>query len=385
MRRFALVLFLATLLPSGVGALEPVDVRVEGVALIEDDQTRALREVFGQALVEAVLEVAGQMVSPDALASLSDEDLERLKQRAPGFVLTFRPLGNRNVPSMEHPGEQEAVLELAATVDAEQVRSWLGEVGLIASQGRKPSVALLIRGAGRAFSGDPGLFSGFEESLVRALEAKGYVPIDPALAPQPGRGNGAVDFARRVGADIGIDIAISASERWLRDALLAVTTEVRVTARRSADSIELASSRFSAPGYHRDRDEALLRGLDSLRGQVADNLVQQLEQNWRELSSGRDPLRLRLANLTSQAQVEAVQARLLRGLGAKRADLVEIAPATAELEIDSRLSPGALRDRLAGADFDSFRLEPVSAGGEVVQLRVEAVEPLDDSLPPGLR
>ena len=342
-----------------------------------------MRAAFDQALVEAVLEVAGLMVPPSALETLSEDSLKQLKQRAPGFVLTFRPLGDRTVASRDQPGEREAVLELAATVDAEQVRAWLGEVGLLADRGRRPSVAVLVRGGGAAFGGDPGLFTGFEESLVRALEAKGYSPIDPALAPEPGRTGGALEFARRVGADIGVDIAISATERGLQDALQSVMTEVRVTARRSADSIELASSRFAAPGYHRDRDEALLRGLDSLRGQVADNLIQQLEQNWRELSRGREPLRLRLANLSSQVQVEAVQERLLRSFGAKRAELVEIAPATAELEIDSRLSAGALRDRLGAASFEGFQLEPVPAGGDVVVLRVEPLEPAVEQRSPG--
>ena len=140
---------------------------------------------------------------------------------------------------------------------------------------------------------------------------------------------------------------------------------------RARDGARLLSSRFDAPAYHDDFEQALLRALEALQAQVADNLILQLDRNWRALARDDGAVVLRLLNVSSFRQVEAVQRQLMDVLGARRADLVEIGPQSAEVRVSSPLSAGALQNRLAAASYQGFELEPVQVGSREVSLRID--------------
>ena len=353
------------------GAIEPTRVNVRGSAPItESGPADARQRALADALAQAVLEVARVYVPPEEL----DFERERLHavllEQAPGYVLTYRRQGNARRRALRGGGE-ELVLDITASVDAGQVRAFLEQQGLLARRSERPSVALRVRGAAPTSPPTPGLFGPFEQYIVRALEGEGYVIVDPALYPGADESS-AIELARQLGADVGIDVLVSWREDPPQRELTRGVAEVRVRARGALEGADLASLRFDAPGYHEDPEEAMIRALDALRAQVADNLTLQLERNWQKLAQREKPVRLLLQNVSSFGQVEAVRRTLVRTLGAERADLVELGPRSAGLRVAGSLSAGSLQERLAASRFDGFALDPVSVGDDAVQLRVRA-------------
>ena len=355
-------------------ALEPTTVQVEGVAVVGESGVGAAGErAFQDALVEAVFDVARLYLPP---AMLEDEELlERVRAslavRASNFVLTYRRQGRPTTrPSRQEPGAREVALELTATIDAAQVRAALADLGLLEAERDRPSLVLAVRSAGPE-QRPAELFNRFEQYLTRALEERGYVIVDLALHPGGGRGEGGLELARDLGADVGLDLDIEWQQRE-RERGVGGTARVRLIAWRARDGARLATARFDAPAYHEHPDEALLRALEALQSQVADNLILQLERNWRALARGDGPVVLQLSNVTSFLQVETVQHTLTEVLGAQRAELIEVGPGSAELTVKGRLSPGALQDRLAAVSFEGFSLAPVEVQRNHVRLRVVA-------------
>jgi hypothetical protein len=354
-------------------ALEPTTVKVEGRAPFEPGRAgRATQAALDNALEEAVMEVARLYLPERVLATPGTEERvrESLGPRAPAFVLTYRRHGAPVArPSRDQPGLEEMVLELTATVDAAQVRSALASLGLLEAENERPSVALAVRGSSSPAPPE-GLFNPFAQYLIQALEDRGYVVVDPALHAGGGREQGGLDLARSLGTDVGVDVAIG----WLPQrggAPPGGTAEVRLVGFRARDGARLLSSRFDAPAYHDDFEQALLRALEALQSQVADNLILQLDRNWRALARDDGAVVLRLLNVSSFRQVEAVQRQLMDVLGARRADLVEIGPQSAEVRVSSPLSAGALQNRLAAASYQGFELEPVQVSSRGVSLRID--------------
>ena len=354
-------------------ALEPTTVKVEGRAPFEPGRAgRATQAALDNALEEAVMEVARLYLPERVLATPGTEERvrESLGPRAPAFVLTYRRRGAPVArPSRDQPGLEEMVLELTATVDAAQVRSALASLGLLEAENERPSVALAVRGSSSPAPPE-GLFNPFAQYLIQALEDRGYVVVDPALHAGGGREQGGLDLARSLGTDVGVDVAIG----WLPQqggAPPGGTAEVRLVGFRARDGARLLSSRFDAPAYHDDFEQALLRALEALQSQVADNLILQLDRNWRALARDDGAVVLRLLNVSSFRQVEAVQRQLMDVLGARRADLVEIGPQSAEVRVSSPLSAGALQNRLAAASYQGFELEPVQVSSRGVSLRID--------------
>ncbi len=334
---------------------------------------------FRAALEEAVFEVARLYIPPGELPLEQERLREALAARASAFVLTYRVHGAPVTrPSRSEPGLKEVVLDITATVDAGQIRAALESLGVLSVESDRPSVALLVRPAATEAWMSPGLFNRFEQDLTRALENHGYVIVDPALHPGGSSFGGALDLARGLGADVAVDLSVRWRQREMSNRMVGGVAEVRVLALRARDGSQLASSRFDAPAYHEQADEALLRGLEALQQQVADNLILQLERNWTALTREDGPVLLRLTNVTSFVQVAAVRRTLTNVLGAQRADLVEIGPGSAELRVRASLSPGALQDRLSAVRYDGFSLEPVEVRQGEVSLRVLGARP-----PPG--
>ena len=128
-------------------------------------------------------------------------------------------------------------------------------------------------------------------------------------------------------------------------------------------------------------DTNLVQGLSSstfveaLEDQLARNLLMQLDRNWRALSPDDAPVYLRLSNVSSYRQIEAVRRLMSDVLGADRAQVLSLGPRSAELVFQGPLSAGALQERLAAVPFDGFRLEPVEVRRDRVELRVARIGP----------
>jgi len=178
-----------------------------------------------------------------------------------------------------------------------------------------------------------------------------------------------------VGADLAVEVRVSWNERSLSAGMVAGVAEARGRAHRAHDGFEVASSHFDAPGYHPTRDEAFVRALEALEDQLAGNLLMQLDRNWTALSPDDAPVFLRLSNVSSYRQVEAVQRLMADVLGARRAQVLALGPRSAELVFQGPLGAGALQERLAAVPFEGFRLEPVEVRRDRVELRVARVDP----------
>jgi hypothetical protein len=372
------VLCLGMLLPWMARALEPTTVSVEGVVAITEESEGYLRErALRVALEEAVFEVARLFLSPDSVEFDEERVREALSPRAPSFVLTYRVEGTpRRRISRLDPSVQEYVLGLTATVDAAPVRGELRSLGLLRSAGDRPSVVVYVVAAPPIFSGAGSLLSAFERYVGERLRGEGFVVVEPSLRPgAESRSRSALDLARSVGADLGLDLVVSWTERRLSARVNGGIAEARGTARRARDGFEVASARFDAPAYHPDLDEAFVRAVEAVQVQLLENLIQQLGRNWGAMAQDDEPVTLQLSNVSSYVQIEAVQDRLKNVLGASEARLQGLGPYHAELLVEGPLSAGALQDRLAAVAFDGFRLEPVQVERDRVDLRVVPSEP----------
>lgn len=373
-RLIATLLFLICATPGLVQALEPVTVRVEGAVPIDpQNPERAAELVLGAALEEAVFEVASAYLPPSVLEV--DEELERVRGllggRSRAVLLTYRRHGAPyRRPSAEEAELEELVLEITATIDAVQVREALDELGLLGLGAERPSLVFwVVAGVGGRRA--QGLLYGLEAHLAERVREQGYVVVDPALHPGAGNARGGIDLARVTGAEIAVAVTVD----WLPQSQgRGGAADVSLRALRASDGAELARSRFQAPGYHPDPQVAMLRALDALRDQVAENLLLQLDRNWQALRPREGAIRLALQEVSSYLQVEAVREALTERLGVARARLVEIGPRSAQIEVAGRLSAGALQDRLQAVAYPGFALEPVEIGEDRVALRVRQID-----------
>jgi len=379
-RLILIVLCVGILLPWTAQALEPTTVSVEGVVAITENSEGYLRErALRVALEQAVFEVARLFLSPDSVEFDEERVREALSPRAPSFVLTYRVEGTpRRRTSRLDPSVKEYVLGLTATVDAAPVRAELRSLGLLRSASDRPSVVVHVVAAPPIFSGAGSLLSAFERYVGERLRDEDFVVVEPALRPgAESRVRSALDLAGGVGADLGLDLVVSWTERRLSARVNGGIAEVRGTARRARDGFEVASARFEAPAYHPDLDEAFVRAVEAVQVQLVENLILQLSRNWGAMAQDDEPVTLQLFNVSSYVQVEAVQDTLRNVLGASGARLQGLGPYHAELLVEGPLSAGALQDRLAAVTFDGFRLEPVRVERDRVDLRVVAPEPAE--------
>ncbi|MEE9279914.1 MAG: hypothetical protein V3V67_07040 [Myxococcota bacterium] len=371
---------------TAAGAAEPITVSVEGVVPVEgagSARDRALAEAMVSAVVAASQRFlpAARFEVEESLAELT----ETLRDSAPRFVLTYRVDGRvfRRAQA-ENPDLEEAVLPLTATVDGGQLRDFLRERGLVETAGDQLSIALRVTPAvGLTPPEALGPLAGFEQFLLRRLESSGFVVVEPALRPGGhSREDNAVALARSLGADVALDVRVAWYDRFAESRVVGGVVNVRVRALRADDGVEIARSRFEAPGYHEDREEAVVRALEALGEQVAQNVELQLERNWQALTRDQGPVRLHLMDLTSLLQANAVREALSASLDAERVALVALGPGTAEMQVQIALSPGALQDRLAAVLFDGFRLEPVATSRDRIELRVQPTRVSEAEEPP---
>ncbi len=386
LRRSLAAALVVSLVSGPAVAADPISVGAEGVVPVSPGNTRSMRErALAAAIVSAVLEASRRYLAPAVFEVEEERDAlrETLRPTAPGFVLTYRVDGAPiRRPQAENPDLEEVVVRLTATVDGGQLRDFLREKGLLADSAEQPSIALRVAPAiGLTAAQAAGPLAGFEQFLLRSLESDGFVVVEPALRPagleQP---ENALALARSLGADLALDVNVSWRRRLADSGVVGGIADVRVRALRAHDGVEIARSRFEAPGYHRDPQEAVVRALEAVGEQVAQNLQLQLERNWQTLAGEDGPVQLQLVNLTSLLQAIAVRDMLAGTLDAERVALVELGPGRAAMQVEISLSPGALQDRLAAVLFDGFRLEPVETGRDRVELRVEPIpEPTDEA------
>ncbi len=375
----ALGLALVLGLAGRASAIEPLTVRVEGVVAVDDAAGSSRDRAFQEAMVEAVLEASRQLLPAEVLGLGSDEIRERLRPRAAEFVLTYRIDGPlRRQVSVEDGVTEQLVLPVIATVDAAQLRIHLSELGLLQQQSDRPSLALRVRSREDPAAGrSPAPLTGLESFLRDRLRDQGMVVVEPALRP-PGSGSlaSALELGRSLGTDVALDVSVAWRVRDTGSRVRGGVAEVQARAVRVQDGTEIALARFEGAGYHEVDEEAFARAIDAIREQVADNVLLQLDRNWQALAEDGGPVDVVLLDVSSLLQVSAVRRALQSTLGAQRADLVEMGPRTAALRVEGPFSPGALQDRLAGLDFQGFRLEPMRVEPARIELRVEpASEP----------
>jgi hypothetical protein len=320
--------------------------------------------------------VASRYVAPVKLALEGERLREALRRKAAGFVLTYRVDAAPQLrPSADNPSVEQQVLQLTATVDAERLRRQLQELGFGATAGSRPSVAIFEQRIAGDASASSLSTAPLREFVARALSEAGFVVVEPALYAAGGRVApvNAVELARGLGADLGVDLEV----RWTARAgptggnVSGGVAEVRVRSLRARDATELAAGRFEAPGYGADGGAAFARALDSLRDQVAKGLVFQLEQNLSAIqTAGSGVVRVRLTEVAGLSQVESVQKALVGTLGASSASLLLLEPRVAELAVESDLSPGVLQERLIGGAYPGFQLELAGVQSESIELRV---------------
>ena len=380
-------------------ALEPISVTIEvKIPIGVDDVASTLRRrAETQALEQAVLRVAGRYVSPARLELEADAIRAALAPRAAAFVLTYRLNGQpARQPSELDPLVDDYVVSITVTVNAEQLRQVLQELGLAAGVGQRPSLALDCRFTADSALVDPFALVPLRQLLSTRLAAAGFPIVEPALYAGAQVAPATVDaLAREAGADLGISVAVRLRELPVGPSdggpsgggrsggARGSIVEVRVRSVRAADGNEVATLTAEAPGYGLDARDSLVRALEVLEPQLADGLVTRLDQSLAALDAAAKDVRLRLVEVRRLAEVEAVQQTLLRVLGAKKVRIAWLSPGAAELVVDAPLPPTALRDRLIGAAYPGFALSPVALAPGRIELRVAEPLPPEPALPTG--
>lgn len=382
----AVLVVLALAAASALG-VEPISITAEGVVAAGPPADAPPRDAaFRAALLAAVFDAARGMLPPER----ADADAERLRAALePGvqsFVLTYRIDGalSRRASKLD-PSVQEWALPVTARIDAGALQSFLRRNGFARDAGDRPSVALRTRAIGALAENPPaGALAHLEGALRQGLGARQFVIVEPALRPGEDEApRSALELARAVGADVALELEVDWRPSSGATGAPGGVAELRARALRSADGSELAISRFEAAGYDALRDAAIARALAAVEPQVAENVALQLERNWAAQGPGDRPVELELDAVSGLAQVGAVRKALLGPLGASEAEVRELRPGGAVLRVVSKLSAGALQERLASVVFDGFALAPVEAGAGRARLRVEARSSSPESLAPG--
>jgi hypothetical protein len=383
----ALGAVLAAALASRAVALEPVSVSVEGVVSSgEIGDTPPRDAAYRAGLVNAVLEAAKGILGADKYALESDRLQAAVRPQAQRFVLTYRidgALERRHSPL--DPAIEEYALPITARIDATQLRAFLVKEAFLHEASDRPSLALRVRGVGTLAESPPaGALAHLEQSLRRSLADQEFVLVDPALRPGVGgEPASALELARSVGADVALDLEVD----WRpappgASSVPGGVAEVRARAQRCDDGSDLAIARFEAAGYHAERDAAIARALEAVEPQVGENLALQLQRNWEAVAGADRPIELGLDAVSSLEQVMAVRRVLLQQLGARSAELRELRPQGATLQVVSPLGPGALQEKLASVRFEGFALSPEDAGAGRARLRVELHPAASETLTP---
>jgi hypothetical protein len=383
----ALALAAALLAARSAFALEPLTVTSEGVVAVSSATEAPPRDAaFKAALVAAVVEASRTLIPPERFPSELERLRAQLEPQAQTFVLTYRVTGTlRKRASALDPGIQEWVLPVTARIDTPELRAYLVRAGFIRDAGERPSLVMRVRPVGELAAAPPvGALSHLGRALRTKLEAQQFVLVEENLRPgEKSEPRSALELARRVGADVGLELEVD--WRPNPDAQVAAggVAEVRARALRADDGSELAIARFEAAGYDVERDEAIGRALAALEPQLAANLGLQLERNWQAQTPGERPVELELEAVSSLTQVDAVRRAILGTLAAKNAELRTLEAGSATLRVVSSLSAGGLQERLASLHFEGFALTPVEAGAGRARLRVEAAPPAAEQLAPG--
>ena len=365
-------------------ALEPVSVSVQGVVSASEIGDTAPRDAAYRAgLVAAVLEAARGLLGNEKYAAETERLRATLAPIAQRFVLTYRidgGLEKRHSPL--DPAVEEYALPITARIDATQLRAALVNEGFLHEAGDRPSLALWVKPA-PASSGVPATApTHLEQSVRKSLGDRQFVVVEPALRPGAGvNPASALDLARGTGADVALDLELT--WRPANGTTPGGVAEVRARARRSDDGSELAVARFEGAGYDADPDTAFMHALEAVEPQVGENLALQLQRNWEAVAaSSSRPIELGLDAVTSLEQVMSVRRVLLQQLGAKTAEVRELRPHGATLQVVSPLGPGALQEKLASTRFDGFALSPEDAGSGQARLRVEVHPAAPETLSP---
>ncbi len=369
-------------------ALEPVSVSVQGVVSSAEVGEAAPRDAAYRAgLVTAVLEAARGILGQDKYALEAEKLRMVIAPMAQRFVLTYRidgALERRHSPL--DPAVEEFSLPISARIDATQLRALLVKEGFLHEAGDRPSLALRVRPVG-ALAGAPpaGALAHLEQSVRRSLTEREFVFVEAALRPGvAGEPASALELARALGADVALDLEVD----WRTappgaSSVPGGVAEVRAHAQRSDDGSELAVVRFEAAGYHAERDAAIARALEAVEPQVGENLALQLQRNWEAVAATDRPIELGLDAVSSLDQVMSVRHVLLQQLGARSAEIRELQPHQATLQVVSSLGPGALQEKLASVRFEGFTLSPEDAGAGRARLRVEVHPAAPEMLAPG--
>jgi len=371
-----LVLGLALLAaaPARAQRIDPVTVEVEGKVSVARGAAMPARDaLLRAALLEAVTEVARRALAPALFESQEEAIRAALEPKARSFVLTFRSGPSHQQAAALEPGKVEYLQPVAATVDARRLRAFLATAGWASLEATRPSLVLCIAPqAGLAPNDGDAPLERLRRFVAGELEARKLILIDPGVREgAPGCELGALGLARALGADIGVELAVSWRMEPGGAAPGSAIAEVALHGQRSGDGGELALGRFEGVGHHDSPREALSRALEAVQPQVVDNLVLQLSRNWQEIASAVGPIELVLVGVTGLPQVLAIQELIEDRMGADRTELLELGPGTAALRVAAGLSPGALQDRLVSARFDGFSLEPLETSAGRVSLRVQ--------------
>ncbi|HTO55941.1 MAG TPA: hypothetical protein VMR50_21325 [Myxococcota bacterium] len=365
-------------------AAEPVSVSVQGVVSAAELGEAAPRDAAYRAgLVAAVMEAARGIVGPEKYAADQERMRATLAPIASHFVLTYRidgALEKRH--SALDSAVEEYSLPMTARIDATQLRTELVNEGFLHELGDRPSIALLVRPASSLTSYPAGAPTHLEQSVRKSLGDRQFVVVEPALRPGAGADPvSALELARGTGADVALDLELS----WRPSTgdTPGGVAEVRARARRSDDGSELAVARFEGAGYDANGETAFMHALEAVEPQVGENLALQLQRNWEAVASTSKGVELGLDAVSSLQQVMSVRQVLLQQLGAKSAEVRELRPHGATLQVISPLGPGALQEKLASVRFEGFALSPEDAGAGRARLRVEVHPASPETLAPG--
>jgi len=227
-----LALALSCALPARAQRVEPLTVEVEGRVSAAAGAPMPSRDaLLGAALLEAVVEASRRMLAPAVFEADQERLRAALEPRARGLVLTFRSGPAHQQSSDSEPGAVEYLQPVAATVDARRLRTALGEAGWVPLEMTRPSLVLCVSPGGGL---DPGQGDAPLERLRRfvasELESREFILIESGVRQgAPGCEQGALELARALGADIGVELTVGWREQPGRSGPRSAVAEVSVS------------------------------------------------------------------------------------------------------------------------------------------------------------
>ncbi len=347
-------------------------VAVEGVAAVIGGNAAAARDkALDDALRRAVEQAVGTFISTDSMTERYRIIHDKILVQSAGYVKNYRILTEKQQDNLYR-------IKIHAEVGNTALRNDLQALGLLQVLAEKPKVMVIMeeKVAGMFGTNAWEAIGQAESTLIEELLANGFtvvdaqtvkanIPRDRALRMLSGDNQAAAAAGLQAGAQlvlVGKAMSKNAGGRVMGSSLQSLQAVVQARAIRADDAFVIASRSARAAHAHVDEMQGGTIAIEKASKNLANNLIQDVQQNWRGETYGRSrQVTIALTGLVSYRHLMAVMDFLKKEMqGVKEVHQRSFIIGSAELMVDYTGKANHIAQELSLRKFTGFRLEPLT-------------------------